>query len=84
MFLANRPGGRVTITRKRVRPSALCVTPGRARRTTAPTAVVTGREVCSDYANALFMGSAAGTITGNVGSGFGVWAMLMRKFRRSG
>ena len=44
---------------------------------------VTGREVCPDCANALFTGSAAGAITGNVGSGFGVWAMLMRRFRRS-
>jgi hypothetical protein len=45
---------------------------------------VTGREVCPDCANALFMGSAAGVVTGNVGSGYGVWAMLMRKVRRSG
>ncbi|GGN49528.1 ribosomal protein S27AE [Actinoplanes campanulatus] len=45
---------------------------------------VTGREVCPDCANALFMGSAAGVITGDVGSGYGVWAMLMRKIRRSG
>lgn len=45
---------------------------------------VTGREVCPDCANALFMGSAAGGITRDVGSGFGVWAMLMRKIRRSG
>lgn len=45
---------------------------------------VTGREVCPDCANALFMGSATGAITGNVGSGYGVWAMLMRKIRRSG
>jgi hypothetical protein len=44
---------------------------------------VTGREVCPDCANALFMGTAAGVITGNVGSGYGVWAMLMRKIRRS-
>lgn len=44
---------------------------------------VTGREVCPDCANALFMGSATGAITGDVGSGFGVWAMLMRKVRRS-
>jgi hypothetical protein len=45
---------------------------------------ITGREVCPDCANALAMGSAAGVVTGNVGSGFGVWAMLMRKIRRSG
>ena len=44
---------------------------------------ITGREVCPDCANALRTGSAAGAITGNVGSGFGVWAMLMRKIRRS-
>jgi hypothetical protein len=44
---------------------------------------ITGREVCPDCANALFMGSAAGTITGSVGSGYGVWAMLMHKIRRS-
>jgi len=29
------------------------------------------------------MGSAAGAITGDVESGYGVWAMLMRKMRRS-
>jgi hypothetical protein len=45
---------------------------------------ITGREVCADCANALSMGSAAGVITGNVGSGYGVWAALMRKIRRSG
>jgi hypothetical protein len=45
---------------------------------------ITGREVCPDCANALLMGSAAGAVTGDVGSGFGVWAMLMRKVRRSG
>jgi hypothetical protein len=44
---------------------------------------ITGREVCPDCAKALFMGSAAGAITGNVGSGYGVWGMLMRKIRRS-
>jgi hypothetical protein len=44
----------------------------------------TGREVCPDCANALFMGSAAGVITGNTGSGYGVWAMLMRRIRRTG
>jgi hypothetical protein len=45
---------------------------------------ITGRDVCPDCANPLFMGSAAGGITGNVGSGYGVWAMLMRKIRRAG
>jgi hypothetical protein len=30
------------------------------------------------------MGSAAGVVTGNVGSGYGVRAMLKRKIRRSG
>jgi hypothetical protein len=44
---------------------------------------VTGRRVCPDCANALFKGSAVGAITGNVGSGYGVLAMLMRKIRRS-
>ncbi|UQU62169.1 hypothetical protein COUCH_24375 [Couchioplanes caeruleus] len=44
---------------------------------------VTGREVCPECADALFMGSATGAITGNVGSGFGVWAMLMRRIRRT-
>ncbi|MCI4066042.1 hypothetical protein MRQ36_27225 [Micromonospora sp. R77] len=44
---------------------------------------ITGREVCPDCASALFIGSAAGAITGNIGSGYGVWAMLMRKIRRS-
>lgn len=43
---------------------------------------VTDREVCPDCANALFLGSAAGAITHDVGAGFGVWAMLMRKIRR--
>ena len=44
---------------------------------------VTGREVCPDCAHALVMGSTAGAVTGDVGSGFGVWAMLRRKIRRS-
>ncbi|GAB1692750.1 hypothetical protein KRM28CT15_45530 [Krasilnikovia sp. M28-CT-15] len=44
---------------------------------------VTGREVCPDCTNALFMGSASGAVTGDVGSGFGFWATLMRKIRRS-
>jgi hypothetical protein len=59
--------------------------PDCARRVREPfTVTVTGREVCPDCANALFMGSAAGAVTGDVGSGFGVWAVLMRKVRRSG
>jgi hypothetical protein len=45
---------------------------------------ITGREVCPDCANALFMGTAAGVVTGDLGSGYGVRAMLMRKVRRSG
>lgn len=45
---------------------------------------ITGREVCPDCANALFMGSAAGAVTQDAGAGAGVWAMLMRKVRRSG
>jgi hypothetical protein len=44
---------------------------------------ITGREVCPDCAHALFMGSAAGAVTHDTGAGFGVWAMLMRKVRRS-
>ncbi len=61
------------------------VCPDCARPVREPfTTTVTGREVCPDCANALFMGSAVGAITGDVGSGFGVWAMLMRKVRRSG
>ena len=44
---------------------------------------ITGREVCPDCAKALFMGSAAGAVTGNIGAGYGVWAALMRKIRRS-
>ena len=44
---------------------------------------ITGREVCPDCAHALVMGSTAGAVTGDVGSGFGVRAMLMRRIRRS-
>ncbi|WP_236030403.1 hypothetical protein [Paractinoplanes lichenicola] len=44
---------------------------------------VTGREVCPDCANALFMGTAAGVATGNIGSGYGVLSMLMRRIRRT-
>jgi hypothetical protein len=55
------------------------------RRVTDPfEKTITGREVCPDCVNALFLGSATGVVTGNVGSGYGVWAMLMRKIRRSG
>lgn len=43
---------------------------------------ITGRLVCADCAAALTLGSAAGAVTHNVGSGFGVWAMLIRKIRR--
>ena len=43
---------------------------------------LTGREVCPDCGNALRLGATAGAITKDVGSGFGVWAMLMRKIRR--
>ncbi|MFF5175780.1 hypothetical protein ACFY3U_24565 [Micromonospora sp. NPDC000089] len=59
--------------------------PDCGRRVREPFAeTVTGREVCPDCARALFMGSAAGVITGDVGSGYGVWAMLMRRIRRTG
>ena len=43
---------------------------------------ITGRKVCPDCAKALRLGSGAGAITGNVGAGFGVWAVLMHKLRR--
>jgi ribosomal protein S27AE len=57
--------------------------PDCGRRVSEPfVKTITGREVCPECANALFLGSAAGTITGEVGTGFGVWAMLMRKVRR--
>lgn len=60
------------------------VCPDCGRRVSKPfEKTITGRQVCPDCANALSMGSAAGTITGNVGSGYGVWAMLMRKIRHS-
>jgi hypothetical protein len=45
-------------------------------------ATITGRLVCADCAAALTLGGAVGAITRNVGSGFGAWAMLMRKLRR--
>ncbi|NJC69529.1 hypothetical protein HC031_07310 [Planosporangium thailandense] len=44
---------------------------------------VTGREVCPDCARALLTGSAVGAITSDVGAGFGVWAMSMRRIRRT-
>jgi len=44
---------------------------------------ITGREVCPDCAKALFMGSAAGAVSGSIGTGYGIWAALMRKVRRS-
>jgi hypothetical protein len=53
--------------------------PGCGRRVREPCEeAVNGREVCPDCVNALFMGAAAG----DVGSGCGVWAMLMRRIRR--
>jgi hypothetical protein len=45
---------------------------------------VTGREVCPDCAYALKAGTTAAVATGDAGAGYGVWAMLMRKIRRSG
>lgn len=42
----------------------------------------TGRRVCPDCGRALRLGSSVGAITHDVGAGFGVWAMLMRRFRR--
>jgi hypothetical protein len=44
---------------------------------------ITGRLVCPDCARALASGATVGAITGNVGSGFGVWATMMRRVRRS-
>jgi hypothetical protein len=44
---------------------------------------ITGREVCPDCAQALRTGSTVGAITSNVGAGFGVWAMMMRRIRRT-
>jgi DNA-directed RNA polymerase subunit RPC12/RpoP len=44
---------------------------------------ILGREVCPDCAHALFMGSGVGAITGNLAAGYGVWATLMRRIRRS-
>jgi hypothetical protein len=44
---------------------------------------ITGRLVCADCAQALATGSAVGAITGNPGAGFGVWAMVMRRIRRT-
>ena len=57
--------------------------PDCGRRVTSPfVQTITGREVCPDCAHALALGSSAGAITGNAGSGFGVWAMIMRRIRR--
>ncbi|MCI4066164.1 hypothetical protein MRQ36_27895 [Micromonospora sp. R77] len=59
--------------------------PDCARRVREPfEKTITGREVCPGCANALLIGAAAGAITHDVGSGYGVWAMLMRKLRRAG
>jgi hypothetical protein len=44
---------------------------------------VTGREVCPDCAHALWAGSTVGAVTSNVGAGFGVWAMLTRRIKRT-
>jgi hypothetical protein len=58
--------------------------PDCGRKVTGPLAeTLTGRKVCQECARALIAGSSVGAITGDVGSGFGAWAMLMRKFRRS-
>jgi hypothetical protein len=57
--------------------------PDCGRRVEAPfEQTITGRMVCPDCARALRLGSSAGAITGDVGAGFGVWAMLMRRLRR--
>jgi hypothetical protein len=47
-----------------------------------PERTITGREVCPDCAEALRLGSGVGVITGNAGSGFGVWAMFNRRARK--
>jgi hypothetical protein len=44
---------------------------------------ITGRRVCPDCAHALVTGSAVGAVTGDVGAGFGVWATMMRRVRRT-
>jgi hypothetical protein len=44
---------------------------------------ITGREVCPDCAHALRSGATVGAVTSNVGAGFGVWAMLRRRIRRT-
>jgi hypothetical protein len=44
---------------------------------------ISGRLVCPDCARALATGSAVGAITGDPGSGFGVWATMMRRVRRT-
>ena len=43
---------------------------------------ITGRSVCPACATALIQGSSVAVITGDVGSGFGAWAMLKRRLRR--
>lgn len=43
---------------------------------------ITGRKVCPDCVEALRAGATAGAVIGDVGSGSGVWAMLMRRLRR--
>ena len=59
--------------------------PDCGRRTHEPLVeTITGRLVCPDCANALSLGSSAAVITHDTGSGFGVWAMLLRKLRRRG
>jgi hypothetical protein len=47
-----------------------------------PVRTITGREVCPDCANALFLATGAGVVTSDPGSGAGVWAMLNRRIRR--
>lgn len=44
---------------------------------------ISGRQVCPDCATALALGSSVGAVSGAAAGG-GVWAMLMRKLRRSG
>ncbi|WP_027344299.1 hypothetical protein [Hamadaea tsunoensis] len=61
--------------------SRLCPDCGRRVRTPFQK-TLTGREVCPDCATALRAGTTAGAMTGDVGVGMGVWAMLMRRFRR--
>ncbi|WP_435233568.1 hypothetical protein [Micromonospora aurantiaca (nom. illeg.)] len=44
---------------------------------------ITGSEVCYGFAGALIIGSATGGIPGSVCACYGVWAMILRKIRRS-